>query len=327
MRFTVLIATRNRPALVRVAIESVLRQSSSDWDMVLINDGSDSQYDAALQDLDLMLGGRCRRMNLVQRMQGHGQSYALNAGAAVAKGDYLCFLDDDDEWTDNDHLTRIAQIIDAQAEPPNLLLSNQAAYRDGVAVSSMIWIEDLLDRAIRPMSPGPAGGYAVTPFDLLQCTGFAHVNATIIRAAHFAQMAGFDETIRYECDRDFFLRAIDSAGSILYLPDVVSRHNIPNAQAKTSMSTMLTNLEKFLFQIRVLDKAILYSRHAAIQQHARQHKVHVLKKLTTALAGAGRYDLALFFGLETALIGFNLRWAGYAILLRLRLMLQKVRKS
>ena len=94
MYFTVVIATRNRPALVRQAIDSVLRQSWTDWEIVLVNDGSDDVHAPALAELVQSLGPRCRRLDLPQRAQGHGPSYALNAGASLAACRYVGFLDD-----------------------------------------------------------------------------------------------------------------------------------------------------------------------------------------------------------------------------------------
>jgi glycosyltransferase involved in cell wall biosynthesis len=40
-------------------------------------------------------------MGNVRTQRGHGQGFALNFGAGQARGDYLCFLDDD-QWTDPD---------------------------------------------------------------------------------------------------------------------------------------------------------------------------------------------------------------------------------
>jgi glycosyltransferase involved in cell wall biosynthesis len=321
MRFTIIVATRNRPVLAREAVESVLRQDCTDWEMVLVNDGSDDVHLDGLAGLDRLLGPRARRIDLPQRSRGHGQSLALNTGAAAARGEYLCFLDDDDVWTDDGHLSRVARAIDAQPAAPDLVLANQLAYRNAVPVTGAVWIEDLLARAGKPLVPDAAGAYAVTPADLLRCTGFAHVNATTIRRAHFERIGGLDETIRYECDRDFYLRAIDQAGTILYLPEVMARHNIPDAKAGTSMSTMLNTLDKLLFQLRVLDKAILFSRHAEIRAHARQHKVYALKKIAQETAGKAP-GAASFYAQEAALTGFNLRWSAYALFLRLRRMLR-----
>jgi glycosyltransferase involved in cell wall biosynthesis len=99
-------------------------------------------------------------MGNVGTQRGHGQGFALNFGAGQARGDYLCFLDDDDQWTDPDHLGRAAGVIVGSAEPIDLLLANQRAYRDNVPVPGVIWIEDLKDRLLD--EPAAAGAYTVS---------------------------------------------------------------------------------------------------------------------------------------------------------------------
>jgi glycosyltransferase involved in cell wall biosynthesis len=322
MHFTVIIATRNRAALVRRAVESVLRQSSSDWDMVLVNDGSDDEHLAGLAALDRMLGDRARRIDLPRRVAGHGPSHALNAGAAVARGDYLCFLDDDDEWIDDDHLVRLARVIAGQPAPPDLLLANQHAWRGGAEVPGAVWIEDLLARAVPTLAADATGAYRATAAQLLRATGFAHVNTITIRRDFFAHLGGFDESLRYEGDRDFYLRAIDQATTILHLPEVVARHNIPDPAMRTNMSTIFSGLEKRLFQLRLLDKAILFSRQPALRRYARRHKTYILKHIAMESAAMGAHRAALFYALEAASAGFTLRWTGYTLFLLLRRLLR-----
>ena len=76
-------------------------------------------------------------MGNVGTQRGHGQGFALNFGAGQARGDYLCFLDHDDQWTAPDHLGRAAGVIVGSAEPIDLLLANQRAYRDNVPVEDL----------------------------------------------------------------------------------------------------------------------------------------------------------------------------------------------
>ena len=49
-----------------------------------------------------------------------------------------------------------------------------------------------------------------------------------------------DETIRWGCDHDLYLRLIDRAIVMSFMPVVVSRHNIPDPAKKSSMTTGLT---------------------------------------------------------------------------------------
>lgn len=316
--FTVLIPTRNRPALFAAALRSVLAQDFGEFEVVVVNDGSDDEHADAYRALEAEAGGRVRWERLVRRPRGHGQSYALNFGAAQARGEYVCFLDDDDEWTDPAHLGRAARCIAAGGPTPDLYLANQQAYLNGALQDRTIWIEDLAARLPPTLQPDAAGAYPVTPAQLLACHGFCHLNTSIVRRTLFDRIGGFDESSRYECDRDFYLRAIDQAGTIRFSPAVVARHNIPDPARKASMSTSLSPAEKLLFQASVLDRAVTSASRPEIREYARQHKVFVLKRLAQECARTRSYRSAWFYAREALLPGFNAKWLSYCVWLGLR---------
>jgi hypothetical protein len=81
------------------------------------------------------------------------------------------------------------------------------------------------------------------------------------------------------------------------------------------MSTVLSALERNIFDIRVLDRAILFARAPEIQHYGRLHKSYVLKRMAEELARSGRYRAASYYALEALLVGFNFKWLAYAVLL------------
>ena len=312
MKFSVIIATRDRPALFRKALRSVRDQSASDIEIIVVNDGSGAEHRPAYDEMEKEFSDGVRFHHLVRRPNGHGQSYSLNFGVAQARGDYVCFLDDDDYWTDRDYLRRAEEAITAAAGPVDLHFANQAAFRGETREAGPVWVEGLTavyDREAR--APDAAGAYEARLEDLFKINGFCHLNVFILRREFFNALGGLDENIRYECDRDIYLRAVDRARTILYSPHFVSRHNIPDPKDKSAMSTIVSNLEKRLFQLRVLDKAILFADHEIVRRHARRHKVYALKKIAEELIQTGRRREASYYAREALMIGFNLRWAGF----------------
>ncbi len=316
--FTVVIPSRNRPVLLRQAIDSVLAQTHPHVDIIVVDDGTDETHAPAYAALAAELAGRVR-FHALPRTPGHGQSYAINTGAAQSGAAYVTSLDDDDYWTDPDHLARAARIIEAAGGSADVYLANQHAFHsDGARRTGHVWIEGLLEQAGRPLSPGAHGAYEVTADDFMRCSGFGHLNTTITRRGHYEAIGGLDPNIRYECDRDFFLRVTDTASLILYVPDVVSHHNIPDPAAKNSISTAISSLGRHLDQLRVLDKAILYARHASVRAHGRRHKAYALKKIAALMNETGARREAAYYAAEAAFIGFNPGWLAYAAWLRLR---------
>src|SRR5208282_5367026 len=104
--FSIVIPSRNRPALLRQAIDSVLAQRHLAKEIIVVDDGSDGDAVALYAKLADELAGRVTFLHLVRRPRGHGQSYAINFGAGAAAGNYIGMLDDDDYWIDPDHLGR-----------------------------------------------------------------------------------------------------------------------------------------------------------------------------------------------------------------------------
>ena len=77
------------------------------------------------------------------------------------------------------------------------------------------------------------------------------------------------------------------------------------------MTTALSEFERRLSQLRLLDRAIFFSRHAAIRAYGRRHKVYTLKRIAKSLAAAGRHAEAAFYAREALGAGPTAKWAGY----------------
>jgi glycosyltransferase involved in cell wall biosynthesis len=316
--FSVVIPTRNRSAVLVTALNSVVAQRFSGFEIIVVNDGSSSEHETPYR-MALGAAPQARMVNLRRTKRGHGPSYGRNAGAAEAEGDYLCFLDDDDQWTDPQHLARVAEAIGVGPEGPDLILANQQAFRDGAPAVGAIWIEDLKMRLRR--APDNAGAYAVTPAELLECSAHCHLNTTIVARAFFAELGGFDEGLRYEEDRDFYLRAIDRARLIKHLPVTVSRHNIPDPAAKSSASTIEPELLKHLHRLRVFDNAVLRSARPELRRYAMRQRAHVLKHIATEAARIGQLDCAVYYAREALMAGPTVGWFAMTALYTLRRLL------
>jgi hypothetical protein len=108
---------------------------------------------------------------------------------------------------------------------PDLILAKSTSIRDGTPAPEVKWIEDLKERLNG--SPDASGAYTLSAAELLGCQAHCHRDTTIVSSEFYSQLHGLDEELRYAEDRDFYLRAIDRARLIKFLPFIVSRHNIP----------------------------------------------------------------------------------------------------
>jgi glycosyltransferase involved in cell wall biosynthesis len=112
---TVVIPTRDRSSLVRRALVSIARQTYAAADVIVVDDGSTDDTVAAIAHADAAVrivdGG------------GRGVSAARNAGVAAARTEWVAFLDSDDLWS-ADHLSRMAEAIEATAGAAALYFSD-----------------------------------------------------------------------------------------------------------------------------------------------------------------------------------------------------------
>lgn len=89
---SVVIPTRNRPELVLRAVASVAGQTYRELEVIVVIDGPDSATEAVLSAF------ADSRLRVLVLPESRGGSDARNAGIAAAKGEWVAFLDDDDEW-------------------------------------------------------------------------------------------------------------------------------------------------------------------------------------------------------------------------------------
>lgn len=88
---TVIIPTYDRPQFLQEALESVLAQSFTDLECIVVDDGSSERVEVP----------RDPRIRLLRRSSNGGVAAARNSGIAEARGRYVTFLDDDDVLTNN----------------------------------------------------------------------------------------------------------------------------------------------------------------------------------------------------------------------------------
>ena len=91
---SVIIPTYNRAHLVGRAIQSVLNQTYQDFELIIIDDSSTDNTEDIIKEFQK----KDERIKYIRHDKNKGGSAARNTGIKVAKGEYIAFLDCDDEW-------------------------------------------------------------------------------------------------------------------------------------------------------------------------------------------------------------------------------------
>jgi glycosyltransferase involved in cell wall biosynthesis len=206
-RVSVLLRTKDRPGLLAEALDSLRRQTFSDFETVLVNDGG--PIPAAL--LEPAPG---RSIRVLAPPPPGGRTRALNAGLSAARGTYVAYLDDDDLYLP-EHLDTLVRFLDGSDE-----------YR--AAYTSVRQVEQVLGDDGRYRDGRELTVYG-RPFDAarllykndIPLIGLAHRRSLVEEAG------SFDETFDQFEDWDFLIR-LSLRTRFHHLPSVTAVYRLRN---------------------------------------------------------------------------------------------------
>lgn len=111
MRFSVIIPLYNKAPYIGKALQSVLDQSFTDYEIIVVDDGSKDESAVVAESV---LSSSAVEYKLI-RQENTGVSVARNNGVACSRGDDVCFLDADD-WWDPAFLEEMSALVAAYPE-------------------------------------------------------------------------------------------------------------------------------------------------------------------------------------------------------------------
>lgn len=101
-KISIVTITRNRATFIAKAIESALKQSFTDWELLVLDDDSNDATEAILSPYT----ANDRRTKYYKNSPALGISANRNKGLSLAEGKYIAVLDSDDFWLDKDKLQK-----------------------------------------------------------------------------------------------------------------------------------------------------------------------------------------------------------------------------
>lgn len=178
---SVIMPVYNGAEFLAEAVASIAAQAYQPLEIIVVDDGSTDETAAVVQ----RLGGEIRYFY----QPNQGPAAARNAGLAVAQGELIAFLDVDDLW-------------------PVDKLAQQIAWLHANAETQVVWGKTLL----LPYE-GDAADFPPLPPNWMPVLG-----SLLCRKAVFARVGGFDPTIRFGEDMDWFIRLREQQVVIEKLP-------------------------------------------------------------------------------------------------------------
>ena len=196
MKISVIIPTYNRKKYIKRAIDSVIGQSYKPFEIIVIDDGStDGTYELIKQSYS------SSQISL-EKQTNNGVSSARNKGFKLANGDWIAFLDSDDEWFENKLELQVREI--KKSKTFMICHTNEIWIRNGIRVNQM-------------KKHQKYGGFIFE-----KCLDICRISpsSVMIHRRIFDEIGLFDEDLIICEDYDLWLR-ISSKYPVLYLDSML----------------------------------------------------------------------------------------------------------
>jgi glycosyltransferase involved in cell wall biosynthesis len=224
---SVIIPTYNRADLLPEAIRSVLSQTITDFELIIVDDGSS---DDTRQLVETFADPRIRYIY----QENKGISGAMNTGLGAARGDYIARLDSDDRWL------------------PTILAEQLAIFEAHPEIGIVYAKAQAMDINGNPMAQtlGAPGHFPGQTFKSLLYGDFGSAISTLVRRECYERIGGYDTHLKANEDWDVWIR-LARYYPFYFLDQVLA--NFRYHPGRSTASSLFGDV--LLSRLRPLDKA------------------------------------------------------------------------
>ena len=236
-KVSVIIPLYNKEKWIEKTLLSVLHQSFTEWEAIIVDDGS---TDRSLEVVEAFIEKNPGNWNLIKNRNA-GQCHTRNSGIANAKGEYVAFLDADDIWSRNKLFEQVA-ILDESSDV-SLVISPYIIFSDANKVDHFRLVihknpRKLLNRWIEMRGYG-AG---------TESTGLTRT--TLLR-----EIGGFDESLSTSAGLYLTIQ-LASRGRVAFSNKSLMAYRIHTGQWHSNVEILSKDMAALRARpIRILDKA------------------------------------------------------------------------
>jgi len=228
-KVSVIIPTYNRAYLVGRAIRSVLNQTYQDFEIIVVDDGSTDNTEEVVKSFnDPRRGG----------------SAARNTGIRAARGEYIAFLDSDDEW------------LPEKLEKQVLICADD---RIGLVYTGKRVIDFQSGQCLYEKIPETEGD---AYNQLLERDFIGTCSSVMVKKAILENITGFDETLPSRQDWDCWLR-IARNHKVACIREVLVIQRIGHTQISSKLSNIIKGTEHIIQKYGRYMTNYILSKHLA----------------------------------------------------------------
>ena len=248
---SVIVPTKDRPQMLKQALQSILCQTYPNFEIIVINDGG--------EDITEMIGPLNTRNNIrcIRHETSRERSAARNSGLKAAQGKYIAYLDDDDRFYP-DHLRILVNFLESHKV--------KAAYTDAYRA-----LEELENNAYVVKQRQLLYSCAFDPDRLLVENLFPTL--CVMHARECLEETGlFDETMQTHEDWDMWIR-LSRQYCFHHIPVVTAEYSYRNDKTNTSTARLAEfnetreRIYRRYRQFAQLNAAIIEAQQKALKLH------------------------------------------------------------
>lgn len=224
-KFSVVIPAYNASAYITDCLNSVLAQSETDFEVIVVNDGS---TDNTAQMVSTFTDAR---IQLIYRPNG-GLAAARNTGIHAAKGEFVAFLDADDRWCEE-----------------KLAAHRQALEADPTASVSYDWSAFIDVKGDRTGLLMAQTQNLLTHEALLLKNYLGNGSTSVVRRSVLEANNGFDESLYRLVDQELWVRLAFHGHHFRLVPRQLTEYRIHPGSFTADTERMLKGVEAFLAKV------------------------------------------------------------------------------
>ena len=275
VKVSIIIPTYNRGDLLSTAVNSVLCQTFTDFELIIVDDCSTDNTQETIADFE------DSRISTYRHIRNKGPATSRNTGIVNARGEFIAFLDDDDEW-----LPRMLELLVPLLE-------------ESIPQVALIYgWSDKIDDSSGRLMPSYRSTLAGNVFENeLKMEGLTALSSALVRASAIREVGGFDERYSYYGEDSNFLCRIFRRYHVACCPVVVTITHVKHRYSRLtdpgyevwrrSSATRRMFLEDFEYELRDIPKA----RSALLRQLAHSELLCAERRSAlTALMAAVKLD-------------------------------------
>jgi len=223
---SVVIPTYNRAEFITRSVKSALKQTIKNIEVIVVDDGSTDNTNQVISNIN------DERLRFIKLFENKGAPAARNIGLKNSKGQYICFLDSDDE------------ILPSKLEK-QLEVFNNLKEKKSIVYCGFYYIYSKTNEAVKEFIPKEKGDIYNKIIEN-NCVGSP---TPLIHRECFEKSGLFDESLESCQDWDMWIR-LSKHFKFEFIPDCLAKVYIHGNQISTNLKTKIAAREKILQKYR-----------------------------------------------------------------------------